>query len=197
MDDKANKYVSHFLEASSRAGPSGSDVRSDNAIRAHCRALYKEVKEEWETKNSALDDFERRELDLARRELKLERRELLFLKRSSLTSGDKYSSNPVGDTPADHKGTPLHENDSPFHPTVDQPDFRQPTPEMKPASERQDLIGALFTVTSSTNRAQTGPLHPNDLFSGIMNCSIISCSFDILKRTPSETCWIRPLDSTY
>ena len=166
MDDKPGNSLAHFLDASPRAGPSGSGVRSENAIRTHCRALYQEVKEEWEAKNSAPDDFERRELDLARRELELERRELSFLKRSSMTSGDKSASDSVGDTLAEHKGTPLHENGSHCHPTVNPPGFRQPTPEKKPASEIQDLIGALFTMTSSINRAQTGPLHPNDLFAG-------------------------------
>ena len=162
MDDKPGNSLAHFLDASPRAGPSGSGVRSENAIRTHCRALYQEVKEEWEAKNSAPDDFERRELDLARRELELERRELSFLKRSSMTSGDKSASDSVGDTLAEHKGTPLHKNGSHCHPTVNPPGFGQPTPEIKPASEIQDLIGALFTMTSSINRAQTGPLHPND-----------------------------------
>ena len=53
------------------------------------------MKEEWEVRESAAAEFERRELDLAHRELELEWRELSFLKRSSLTSRDRPSSGPT------------------------------------------------------------------------------------------------------
>ena len=140
MDDRidfANTY--NHASLSLRFPASGTE----NPIRAHCRTLYREVKEEWEARESAAAEFERRELDLPRRELELDRRKLSFLKRSSLTSRDRPSSTSEGVAAARLSSGILvgNSDDLLAPPALCQPNAPLPFPETSKSAELQESAG--------------------------------------------------------
>ena len=144
MDDKidfANAYNHASFSPHSEQGFPAS--RTENPIRAHFTALYREVKEEWEARESAAAEFERRKLDLARRELELERRELSFLKRSSLTSRARPSSTSEGVAAARlSSGTLVGDGDDlPAPPALCQPNAPLSFPETSKSAELQESVG--------------------------------------------------------
>ena len=122
------------------------------------------VKEEWEARESATAEFERRELDLARRELELERRVLSFLKRSSLTSLDVPSFTFEGVAAAGlSSGTLVGDGDDlPVPPALYQPDAPLSFPEASKSAELQDSVGGYHYLSGHDQRygASNAPVFP-------------------------------------